>query len=147
MTAQPETVQVLLVEDNAVDREAVRRAFRQHRIANPIVDAVDGLEALAVLRGEGDRAPLGRPYVILLDLNMPRMDGIELLHELRGDPALHDSVVFVLTTSKADEDKAAAYDCNIAGYVGKEDVGAGFIRLISLLDCYWRIVELPGAIR
>lgn len=143
MNDRLQTVRVLLVEDNDVDREGVRRAFERHRIANPIVDAVDGIEALEILRGEAGRPPLERPYVILLDLNMPRMDGIELLRELRADRALHDSVVFVLTTSKADEDKAAAYDLNVAGYIGKEDVGAGFIRLVELLDSYWRIVELP----
>ncbi|MBX3275845.1 MAG: response regulator [Sandaracinaceae bacterium] len=137
------TVQVLLVEDNDVDREAVRRAFRQHRIANPIVAARDGIEALGLLRGE--RQPkLPRPYIVLLDLNMPRMDGIELLRAIRADRAMHDSVVFVLTTSKADEDKMAAYDLNVAGYICKSDVGTGFIRLVELLDRYWRLVELPG---
>lgn len=139
-----QTVTVLLVEDNDVDREAVRRAFTRHRIANPIVEATDGLEALTILRGSAEQRPLPRPHVVLLDLNMPRMDGIETLREIREDPKLADTVVFVLTTSKADEDKTAAYDLNVAGYIGKSDVGAGFIRLIELLDHYWRVVELPG---
>lgn len=144
MSDDASTVQVLLVEDNDVDREAVRRAFRQHRIANPIHAARDGLEALEVLRGDVERRALRRPYVVLLDLNMPRMDGIELLRELRADPALRDSVVFVLTTSKADEDRTAAYDLNVAGYICKSDVGTGFIRLVELLDHYWRVVVLPN---
>lgn len=143
--ANAETVHVLLVEDNVVDREAVRRAFRKHRIANPIVEASDGVEALAVLREQ--RWAERWPYLVLLDLNLPRMNGIELLTELRADPELHRSVVFVLSTSKSDEDKAAAYDLNVAGYVGKQDVGAGFIRLVELLDGYWRVVELPGPVR
>ena len=147
MTARHETVHVLLVEDNAVDREAVRRAFHKHRIANPVLEAVDGVEALQILRGEGNREPLPRPHLILLDLNMPRMNGIEMLRALRDDPQLRDSVVFVLTTSKAEEDKVAAYDLNVAGYIGKEDVGAGFIRLVELLDRFWRIVELPRGAR
>ncbi|MGE0785704.1 MAG: response regulator [Sandaracinaceae bacterium] len=140
------TVQVVLVEDNEVDREGVRRAFRHHRIANPILTARDGVEALALLRGGGEAA-VRRPYVVLLDLNMPRMDGFELLRAIRSDPALHDSVVFVLTTSKADEDMMAAYDLNVAGYICKSDVGAGFVRLVELLDHYWRVVELPREAR
>ncbi len=137
------TVQVLLVEDNAVDREGVRRAFARHRIANPIVDAIDGVDALDVLRGTNGREKIARPYLILLDINMPRMTGIELLQAIRADPTLRDSVVFVLTTSQADEDRMEAYDANVAGYVVKRDVGAHFVRLVELLQCYWRIVELP----
>ncbi|HEY8430538.1 MAG TPA: response regulator [Sandaracinaceae bacterium] len=137
------TVHVLLVEDNEVDREAVRRAFAQHKIANPIVDAVDGIEALDVLRGTNGKARLPRPYLILLDINMPRMNGIELLRELRADPELRDSIVFVLTTSKNDEDKMAAYQANVAGYIAKSEVGAGFMRLVTLLDHYWKVVEFP----
>jgi len=137
------TVHVLLVEDNEVDREAVRRAFTRHRIANPIHDARDGVEALELLRGMGDKPKLPRPYLILLDINMPRMSGIELLRELRADPELRDSIVFMLTTSKSDEDKMAAYGANVAGYILKSDVGAGFVGLVALLDHYWRIVEFP----
>jgi CheY-like chemotaxis protein len=136
------TVQILLVEDDDVDVLAVRRAFREQKIANPITVAKDGLEALDILRGNG-RPALDRPFIILLDLNMPRMNGIELLGELRADPQLKHSIVFVLTTSKADEDKAAAYDKNIAGYIVKADVGHGFVQVVGMLNHYWRIVELP----
>lgn len=137
------SVNILLVEDNAVDQEAIQRAFKRHRIANPIYVAADGLEALALLRGTDGKPKLPRPYLVLLDLNMPRLNGVELLREIRGDSELHDSIVFVLTTSKRDEDRMASYDLNVAGYVVKSDVGAGFIRLIELLDHYWRIVEFP----
>lgn len=137
------TVNVLLVEDNEVDREGVRRAFVRHRIANPIVDAVDGVEALKLLRGTDTRGRIARPYVILLDINLPRMNGIEFLRQLRADHELRDSVVFVLTTSRSEEDKMASYDLNIAGYMVKHDVGAGFINLVALLDHYWRVIELP----
>lgn len=140
-TSRPVTV--LLVEDNEVDREAVQRAFAEQRIANPVVEAVDGVEALEILRGTGGRAPLARPYLVLLDLNLPRMDGIELLRTLRNDPQLSDSIVFVLTTSKSDEDKTAAYRANVAGYIVKGEVGRGFMRLVDLLDHYWKIVEFP----
>ena len=90
-TSKTKTVHVLLVEDNDVDREAVRRAFTRHRIANPIYDARDGVEALELLRGMADKPRLPRPFLILLDINMPRMSGIELLHELRADPDLRDT--------------------------------------------------------
>jgi CheY-like chemotaxis protein len=136
------TVTILLVDDNPIDCEAVHRGFAKHRIANPIVEAPDGIEALATLRGHRPQA-VPRPYVVLVDLNMPRMNGIELITAIRADPELRDSVVFVLTTSRSDEDRVASYNLNVAGYIVKADVGAGFIRLVEMLDHYWRIVELP----
>jgi CheY-like chemotaxis protein len=139
------TVSILLVEDNEVDREGVRRAFARHRISNPIHDAVDGVEALDVLRGTNGKVALARPYLILLDINMPRMNGVELLQRLRADEQLHDSVVFVLTTSNSEEEKVAAYDLNVAGYIVKSNVGPGFIRLVELLERYWTLIELPEA--
>jgi CheY-like chemotaxis protein len=138
-----QTVTILLVEDNIVDREAVRRAFAKHRIANPIVDASDGIEALQILRGSGAEPPLSRPYLILLDINMPRMNGVEFLQHLRADEHLRDSIVFVLTTSNSEEDKMVTYNLNVAGYIVKNDVGAEFIRLIDLLRCFWKLVEFP----
>ncbi|MDO9021254.1 MAG: response regulator [Deltaproteobacteria bacterium] len=137
------TVHVLLVEDNVIEHEAVRRAFTRERIGNPLAAATDGIEALALLRGTGGVEALPRPYLILLDLNMPRMNGLEFLTELRADPDLKDSIVFVLTTSRSDEDRVASYNLNVAGYIVKSDVGPGFVRLIGLLDHYWRVVEFP----
>jgi CheY-like chemotaxis protein len=137
------TVNVLLVEDNIVDQEGILRAFKQHRIANPVQIAVDGAEALAMLRGSDGRPKLARPFLILLDLNLPRVSGIEFLRSIRADPDLHDSIVFVLTTSKRDEDRVASYDLNVAGYMVKGDVGAGFLRLVEMLEHFWRIVEFP----
>lgn len=137
------TVTVVLVEDNPVDVEAVRRAFERHRIANPIVEFHDGRAALNALQGGEGSEAISRPFLVLLDLNMPRMNGLEFLRELRADPALHDSIVFVLTTSKKHEDIAAAYGLHVAGYIVKSEVGEGFLQLVSLLDNYWRVVELP----
>jgi CheY-like chemotaxis protein len=137
------TVNVLLVEDNIVDQEGILRAFRLHRIANPVHIAVDGAEALALLRGEDGRPKLPRPFLVLLDLNLPRMTGIEFLKSRRADPELRDAIVFVLTTSKRDEDRVASYDLNVAGYMVKGDVGAGFLRLVEMLEHFWRIVEFP----
>ncbi len=137
-----QTVQILLVDDNDVDVEGVLRAFTQKRIANPVTVARDGVEALHVLRGI-NQPPLPRPFLVLLDLAMPRMNGIEFLDVIRQDPELKDAIVFVLTTSASDEDKVASYNHNVAGYIVKKEVGEGFVRLISLLDHYWRVVEFP----
>jgi len=130
---------ILLVEDDDIDAKIVERAFNKLRIANSIVRAKNGIMALELLRS----GTVPRPYIILLDLNMPKMGGLEMLEELRGDKNLSNSIVFVLTTSKYDEDKVAAYNQNIAGYILKEKLQDGFEDLVKLLDCYWRIVELP----
>ena len=130
---------VLLIEDDDIDAKSVERAFKKLKIGNPIIRAKDGVMALELLR-DGN---VSRPNLILLDLNMPRMGGIEFLAELRQDDNLRNSVVFVLTTSKDDQDKLAAYEKNIAGYIVKENLQLGFSDLVNLLDCYWKIVELP----
>lgn len=140
---EPEEVSVLLVDDDDVDVMAVKRAFRKAKIANPLYVARDGVEGLAMLRGQEGHETVPRPYIIILDLNMPRMDGFEFLGELRKDPKHHNAVVFVLTTSQADEDRAASYDMNVAGYIVKSDVGEGFLSVTNLLDSYWRVVLLP----
>lgn len=133
------TVNVLLIEDNKVDVEAVERAFQEKKVANLIITAKDGREGLETLR----TGKIERPYLILLDLSLPRMNGAEFLKKLRADPILKDSIVFVLTTSNSDEDKTASYDLNVAGYMVKNKIGEGFINLVNLLDMYWRIVEFP----
>ena len=133
-------VSILLVEDDDVDAMGVERALKKLKILNPLFRARNGIEALELLRSE-DAIP--RPYLILLDLNMPTMNGLEFLSEIRSDEELGDSVVFVLTTSKADEDKTAAYRKHVAGYILKKQVGDGFIEMIKMLDHYWRVVELP----
>jgi CheY-like chemotaxis protein len=134
---------ILLVEDDDGDAKGVRRAFDKVKIANPMRRAVDGIEALDILRGANGNEKLSSPYLLLVDLNMPRMNGIKLVKALRDDDELKRSVVFVLTTSKSQEDEMAAYDLNVAGYIVKETAGHDFLSLVSLMDCYWRIVELP----
>ncbi|WP_236621197.1 response regulator [Rhodopirellula sallentina] len=132
----------MLVEDDPLDVLAMQRTLKKRRILNPLVHARDGIEALDRLRGVGCD-PLQRPYLILLDLNMPRMNGLEFLEELRSDPELRDSVVFVLTTSDTDRDIVKAYEKFVAGYVLKSKAGDDLLRLLGLLDHYWRIVEFP----
>jgi CheY-like chemotaxis protein len=133
-------VTLLLVEDDEVDAIAVERALRQQRIINPLVRARHGLEALDLLRKPG---AVPRPFLILLDLNLPLMNGIEFLAAVRSDPDLNDAVIFVLTTSNADQDKASAYAQHVAGYIVKRNVSDGFLNMVGMLDRYWRVVELP----
>jgi CheY-like chemotaxis protein len=135
---------ILLVDDDEIDAEMVSRAFRQQKIANPLIHAMDGLCALALLRGETAVAPPLKSYIILLDIQMPGMSGLDFLHELRQDPALKRSVVFMLTTSDAPQDIDAAYNENVAGYILKQTVGPDFENALRLLDNYQTLVILPN---
>ncbi|MCA8974754.1 MAG: response regulator [Planctomycetes bacterium] len=136
------TVTILLVEDDIVDVMGIQRGLKKHKVANPTVHASNGREALDIMRGNG-HPKLQRPYLVLCDINMPEMNGLEFLDELRQDKELSDTVVFMLTTSKADEDRISAYAHHVAGYIVKSDAGSEFLRLISMLDMYWKIVEMP----
>lgn len=141
--ASTKTLNILLVEDDDGDAKAINRALSKARILNPVFRAHDGQEALDILAGEHTEIDLPRPVLILLDINMPRMNGIEFLKVIRSNEDFRRVVVFMLTTSDRDEDKIEAYDLNVAGYILKEKAGHDFLRLIELLDAYWRIVELP----
>lgn len=134
----------LLVEDDDVDAMAIQRAIGRKNFATELIRAKDGVEALEHMRGENGKQALNKPYVLLLDLNMPRMNGIELLAELRDDPKLEDNVVFVLTTSAAEADQEAAYQHNIAGYIVKSDLKENYQEVVALLESYWKVVSLPG---
>jgi CheY-like chemotaxis protein len=131
-------VTILLVEDDEVDVKALRWAFDKLKIANPLVVARDGVEAWEML------PTLPRPYLIITDLNMPRMNGIELLRKIRQSPEYRDSIVFMLTTSNDEQDKIDAYNLNVAGYMLKSDMGTSFTRAIGLIENYWKVVEFPG---
>lgn len=133
-------VTVLLVEDDDVDAMAIERSFNKARVANTIMRAANGLEALKMLTNN----EISLPYIILLDLNMPRMNGLEFLTELRSNPDISDSIVFVLTTSDKDEDIVSSYKMNVAGYFLKNEAGAGFSNVIAMLEGYWKIAVLPS---
>jgi CheY-like chemotaxis protein len=141
----PKTVQLLHVEDDDLCLMGLNRAFKAAKISNRVSFAHDGIEALEMLRGTNGRPRLPRPFVILLDLNMPRMDGIEFLKELRKDEELKKSIVFIMTTSDADEDKVKAYNLGVAGYISKSNPANAFLEATALLDIYWRVVDLPAA--
>lgn len=139
---QTQAAKVLLIDDDDVDTEMVVRGFRKHRIGNELTTASNGIEALKILRKNGQEK-FTKPFIILLDLNMPGMNGFEFLEELRNDGNLRDSIVFVLTTSKAESDRARSYQKNIAGYIAKSDVGPSFKKAVDLLECFWTTVMLP----
>jgi CheY-like chemotaxis protein len=137
---EEKTLNILLVEDDQVDVMNVRRAFEKNRITNPLFVAGDGLEALEMLRT--GKVPATR-RLILLDLNMPRMNGIEFLRALRQDPELQHSPVVILTTSNAERDKIEAYNLNVAGYLLKPVTFLNFVELTAALNKYWTLVEMP----
>jgi CheY-like chemotaxis protein len=134
---------ILLVEDDDVAAESVMRSLRKIGMQFPVVWVEDGLAALRVLHGQDPARHIQRPLVVLLDLNMPRMNGFEFLQALRADPDLCDEVVFVLTTSDADTDRTRAYHEQIAGYMVKSAVGPQFSKLAQLLLSYASAVKLP----
>ena len=138
-------IHILLVEDDEVDVMNVQRAFKKSNILNPLYMAANGLEALAVLRGKSQIEP-AMPQarrLILLDLNMPRMNGIEFLRELRMDENLRSIPVIVLTTSNEDRDKVEAYNLNVAGYILKPVTFSNFVDVMSTLNKYWMLNEIP----
>ncbi len=139
----PDTLQILLVEDDEVDARAVKRGLTKNKIFNPVTLARDGCEALDYLRGENGKERIPRPYVILLDLNMPRMNGIEFLKAIRGDAGLSKSIIFVLTTSQDDRDRSAAYDNHVAGYITKSEAGRDFLNLVQMLERFVIVVQFP----
>lgn len=134
------TINIFLVEDDTVDVMNVQRAFEKANITNPIFVAENGLEALKKLRN-GD-VPLQR-LLILLDLNMPRMNGIEFLRELRSDDELAHLPVVVLTTSNDERDRIEAYNLNVAGYIVKPVTFLNFLEAMTTLNKYWKLVEMP----
>ena len=131
---------ILLVEDDQVDVMNVKRAVDRNRISNPLFVAGDGVEALEILRS--GQVPHER-RLVLLDLNMPRMNGIEFLRALRADEELHATPVVVLTTSDDERDKIDAYNLNVAGYLLKPVTFVNFVETRAALNKYWALVELP----
>lgn len=136
---ESKTINILLVEDDEVDVMNVKRAFKKNNITNPLYVAGNGLEALDLLRSQA--VPSER-RLILLDLNMPKMGGLEFLHELRADPELKATPVIVLTTSDEDRDKVEAYNLNVAGYILKPVTFANFAEVMVTLNKYWTLCEM-----
>ena len=125
---------ILIVDDESCVRRVLERVLQ--RGGAEVVQAALAADAFAVLG-------TFRPDLLISDINMPRMNGIELLRNIRKSPELRDSIVFMLTTSNDEQDKIDAYNLNVAGYMLKSDMGTSFTRAISLIDNYWKVVEFP----
>lgn len=145
MGIEERSINILLVEDDEVDVMNIKRAFKRHKIANPLYTAGDGLEALAMLRPNKNQPPIVplQRRLVLLDLNMPKMNGLEFLHALRADDQLRPTPVIVLTTSDEDKDRIEAYNLNVAGYILKPVTFVNFAEVMSTLNKYWTLCEMP----
>jgi CheY-like chemotaxis protein len=139
-------VEILLVEDNPGDARLTREALNEAKIRNNLHHAMDGVEALAFLRREGQHAEAPRPDIILLDLNLPRKDGREVLAELKADPALRPIPVVVLTTSEAEQDIVRTYELHANCYITKPVDLEKFITIVRAIEDFWlAVVRLPPA--
>ena len=131
---------ILLLEDDFVDAMMVKRAMKDIGVKNPLIRVIDGEEGLAYLRD--NKNP--RPCIIILDLNMPRMNGLEFLKIAKKDNQLKTIPVIVLTTSRADQDKYECFSCSVAGYIVKSIRYEDFMNAMRILDLYWSINELSN---
>jgi CheY-like chemotaxis protein len=130
---------ILLIEDDQVDVMTVVRALKETGVVNPVVSVENGEAALAYLRDPARE----QPCIILLDLNMPIMNGIEFLQVAKRDGALRSIPVVVLTTSAEQQDKASSFDCGVAGYMAKPVDYRRFVEVVRSIDLYWTISEMP----
>mgnify|MGYP001795200306 FL=1 len=135
---------ILLVEDDKVDVMNVQRSFKKANITNPLYVANNGVEALEILRDQSAAVKMPRTRrLILLDLNMPKMGGLEFLKELRADEKLRLTPVIVLTTSDQERDRIEAYNLNVAGYILKPVTFTNFAEVMATLNRYWTLCEMP----
>lgn len=145
MAPKATTATFLLVDDDDVSIMAMQRALKKLKIVNPTLIAKNGQEAFDILqeavKNNGGVLP---PFIVTLDLNMPRMNGLEFLEAVRADEALSRLVIFVFTTSDVTRDIQLAYSQNVAGYLIKENPGETLSKALEMLGCYARIVELPS---
>ena len=132
---------ILHVEDDPIDILNLQRAFARCRIANPLRGVSNGEEALALLRGTGGEARL-RPALILLDLSMPAMGGLDFLRRTKADPGLRQIPIVVLTASRHASDLRLAYELGASGYVVKPIDFEGFVRAVQVVERYWALCEL-----
>jgi CheY-like chemotaxis protein len=138
-------IEVLLVEDDPGDVLMTREAFEDHKVQNQLHVVNDGVEAMAFLRREGEHAGAPRPDLVLLDLNLPRMDGREVLNAIKSDPDLASIPVVILTTSEAEEDVLRSYSLHANAYVTKPVDFDRFIKVVRQIDDFFvTVVRLPN---
>ncbi|WP_199610124.1 response regulator [Flocculibacter collagenilyticus] len=130
---------LFVVEDDDVDFKTLMRAMKKRKITNPVIRAYDGLEALEMLK----KNEIPKPFIMLVDLQMPRMSGSELLQKIRQEDELKTNVVFILTTSQDVNDIRQSYENQVAGYFLKDDAEQSIFRVVDAIDAYWNIVQLP----
>lgn len=130
---------ILLLEDDSVDQDAVKRAFKALKVTNPLVIGNNGEEGLAYLQNKANRGPC----LILLDIKMPKMDGLEFLREIKKDEGLKQIPVVVLTSSKEERDKVESFKLGVAGYMVKPSIHENFFEIIRTIDLYWTLSETP----
>lgn len=137
------SVQILLVDDDEVDVEAIQRTFYQEDVDIPIITAMNGKQALEILQGEDRTASLSAPYLVLLDINMPVMNGLEFMREVRSDPVLSHTLIFVLSNCDNPDLVADAYEKHISGFIHKEKLRSQPRELANLLGQFQKLNEFP----
>ena len=142
---RPDPIEVLLVEDDPGDVLLIREAFEDNKVANRLHVVADGVEALDFMRQNGEHSDAPRPDLVLLDLNLPRKDGREVLAEVKNDHSLRTIPVVVLTTSQAEEDVLRSYDLHANAYVTKPVDFDRFIGVVRQIDQFFvSVVKLPN---
>jgi CheY-like chemotaxis protein len=136
---------ILHIEDDDIDSMVMQRAFKSLEIKHKLIRASDGLESLQMLRGEGSyEKVLSFPNIVIMDLNMPRMNGIEFLEQIRADEKLRCLSVYVITTSNDENDKRQAFRYNAAGYILKPVDLESFTKVLTALNNFWTVCQFPG---
>jgi len=144
MRMMSDVVDILLVEDNPGDVRLTREALKEAKVRNELHVATDGVEALAFLRREGVHKEAVRPSLVLLDLNLPRKNGREVLAEMKEDPELRRIPVVILTTSQAEQDIIKAYDLHVNCYINKPVDLDQFLQVVKSIEDFWlTLVKLP----
>lgn len=139
------SINFMLVDDDEIDIEDMQRTFKKNKINNPLHVATNGIDALNKLLGiNGEKKLTPTPKIILLDINMPKMNGIEFMKTLRTNKQLKSLLIFILTTSNSEKDKIDAYNLNAAGYIVKPFQISDFMEVISSLHHYWNLLEFPN---
>jgi CheY-like chemotaxis protein len=133
---------ILIIEDDDVDAMSIERSFRACQSGSTITRARDGVEALDLL----DARSVEPPYIIVADIQMPRMTGVEFIEKVRSSERHKDSVIFVLTTSKAGRDVNACYQNHVAGYFSKDEAGRNFKDVVNIINDYTKLAVLPGSV-
>lgn len=139
------SIHFMLIDDDAIDIKDMQRTFKKNNIDNPLHVATNGLEALNKLLGQnGEKKIHPTPKIIILDINMPKMNGIEFIKNVRANKKLKSMLIFILTTSNSEKDKIDAYNLNVAGYIVKPFQISRFMEIISSLHHYWNLLEFPS---